>query len=287
MEQGAWDMEQGEYKLSNCKIIEIHQGRTKNPLWNMAEPFDFTLQACEHLAIVGANGAGKSMLVDILVGNHPLFPDMATYHFPDSSSNLISDNIKYITFRDTYGGDNDRTYYLQQRWNQMEIDDSTPTVGKLLDEAYRITGDDTEDRRQFREHLYDIFNMRYLLDKYIILLSSGELRKFMLCRTLMCDPRVLIMDNPFIGLDKETREQLKEVMKKVSSERDLQIILVLAKNSDIPDFITHVVPVKDMVVQPKVTYAEYMQSIEGIRYDDPARYDAIGKEKSTGPTLSR
>ena len=28
---------------------------------------------------------------------------------------------RYITFRDTYGGDNDRTYFLQQRWNQLEI----------------------------------------------------------------------------------------------------------------------------------------------------------------------
>ena len=163
-------MEPGEYKLSNCKIIEIHQGRTKNPLWNMAEPFDFTLQACEHLAIVGANGAGKSMLVDILVGNHPLFPDMATYHFPDSSSNLISDNIKYITFRDTYGGDNDRTYFLQQRWNQMEIDKETPTAGAKLEEAYRMAGADTPERRAMQQRIYKLFNMEHLLDKYIILL---------------------------------------------------------------------------------------------------------------------
>lgn len=184
------------------------------PEWRLAEPVNFELDNNEHIAIVGPNGSGKTLLVDILTSSHPLLMQSVAYDFSPKASRLASDNIKHITFRDTYGGDNDRTYYLQQRWNQMEIDDSTPTVGKLLDEAYRITGDDTEDRRQFREHLYDIFNMRYLLDKYIILLSSGELRKFMLCRTLMCDPRVLIMDNPFIGLDKETREQLKEVMKR-------------------------------------------------------------------------
>ena len=42
-------------------------------------------------------------------------------------------------------------------------------------------------------------------DKKIILLSSGELRKFQLTKTLLTAPRILIMDNPFIGLDAATR----------------------------------------------------------------------------------
>ena len=75
----------------------------------------------------------------------------------------------------------------------------------------------------------------------------------------MGDPRVLIMDNPFIGLDKETRQQLREVLEQVSKERDLQIILVLAKDEDIPKFITHVVPVRNKVVMEKVTREEYFE----------------------------
>ena len=67
------------------------------------------------------------------------------------------------------------------------------------------------------------------------------------------------MDNPFIGLDADTRDQLKELLKTLSSERALQIILVLSKSDDIPDFITHVVEVKDMKVLPKVTKEEYLK----------------------------
>ena len=259
-------------------IISVHDAVTRMPEWRMSKPASFELDNDEHIAIVGPNGSGKTLLVNILTGSHPLLMQDVSYDFGPKASKLAADNIKYITFRDTYGGDNDHTYYLQQRWNQMEIDDSTPTAGKLLDDAYRLTGEDTPERRQFREHLYDIFNLRYLLDKYIILLSSGELRKFMLCRTLMGDPRVLIMDNPFIGLDKETRQQLKDVMKTISQERNLQIILVLAKNSDIPEFITHVVPVKDKQALPKVTRQQYLSSIEGIRYDNPERSAAIEEE---------
>ena len=239
-------------------IISINQGVTRMPEWRMAQPVDFSLLDGEHIAIVGGNASGKSMFVDIITSAHPLLMKDVEYDFSPKTSRLASDNIKYITFRDSYGGDSDRNYYLQQRWNQHDIDENTPTVEKLLDETYRITGPDTEERRAMKEHLYDIFNLRYLLDKYIILLSSGELRKFQLAKTLMADPRVLIMDNPFIGLDKETRQQLRELLEQISKERALQIILVLAKDEDIPHFITHVVEVKNMVVKPKLTRKEYL-----------------------------
>ena len=128
------------------------------------------------LAVVGLNASGKTQLVEKYLRENP------------------SRYVRYITFRDTYGGDNDRTYYLQQRWNQMEIDPETPTVEQLLEKAYKAgngNGSSDDDGKAFKQHLYDIFNLHYLLDKYIILLSSGELRKFVLCRALMARPKKL------------------------------------------------------------------------------------------------
>ena len=215
----------------------------------MAEPVNFCMEEGEHIAIVGRNGAGKSMFVDLLTGRHPAFPDMVRYGFDEPY-----DNLKYISFRDTYGGDNDRTYFLQQRWNQMEIDEETPTVGQKLEEAYQLAGEDTPARRALQKHLYELFHLEGLLDKYIILLSSGELRKYKLAASLFTNPRVLIMDNPFIGLDAQTRDQLKELLTMLAKEQGLQIILVLAKTDEIPEFITHIVEVKEMKVMPKVAH---------------------------------
>ena len=237
------------------KTIHVKNACARKPEWSMAEPVDFTLEEGEHIAIVGRNGAGKSMFVDIITGRHPAFPNMVTYGF-----DAPYDNIKYISFRDTYGGDNDRTYFLQQRWNQMEIDEETPTVASKLEEAYQLAGTDTPERRALQQHIYKLFHLESLLDKYIILLSSGELRKFKLASSLFTDPRVLIMDNPFIGLDAETRDQLKELLATLSEERQLQIILVLSKSDEIPEFITHVVEVREMRVLPKITRETYLQS---------------------------
>ena len=246
------------------KIISIKNGVTRMPEWRMAEPVNFEACDGEHIAVVGPNGGGKSMFVDIIVGRHPLLMHDPDYDFSPSRKTMVSDNIKYITFRDTYGGDNDRTYFLQQRWNQLEIDENTPIVKDKLEEAYQMAGEDTPERRALQQHIYELFHMQHLMDKYTILLSSGELRKFKLASTLFSEPRVLIMDNPFIGLDAETRDQLKELLKTLSSERALQIILVLSKSDDIPDFITHVVEVKDMKVLPKVTLAEYLAGRESV-----------------------
>ena len=66
------------------------------PEWRMAEPVDFCLNEKEHIAIVGDNAAGKTMLVDIITGSHPLLMKDVAYDFSPKSSKLASDNIMLI-----------------------------------------------------------------------------------------------------------------------------------------------------------------------------------------------
>ena len=182
-------------------------------------------------AIAGPNGSGKTLYVDQL------------------RKQLASDRVRYIAFTDSYGVNVDGQYYLQLRWNQHDIDHETPTVGELLQRAYLLAGEDTAERRQLRDKLYELFHMEEFLDKFIITLSSGELRKFQLTKTLFSDPKLLIMDNPFIGLDAETRDQLRDLLKLLADERDMEIMLVMSKTDDIPSFVSEV---KWMVKQESV-----------------------------------
>ena len=80
--------------------IRITDGVARMPKWRMAEPVNFEALDGEHIAIVGPNGGGKSMLADILIGRHPLLMRDPTYDFRPSTRPLASDNIRYITFRD-------------------------------------------------------------------------------------------------------------------------------------------------------------------------------------------
>ena len=179
-------------------IIEIINGIPRHPSYRMNEPVNFVMNPGEQIALVGPNGAGKSRLVDILIGRWPLLMNEVKYHFPSSASEMVCDNIKYITFRDSYG-DSDGTFYYQQRWNSQDME-TTPLVRELLPEISDVA---------FHELLYFLFGLEEFMDKHIVLLSSGELRKFQLAKALMSKPSVLILDNPCIGLDAPTRVMLR------------------------------------------------------------------------------
>ena len=291
------------------KIIEVKGGVVRHPQMRMGAPIDFELLAGEQLAIVGDNGSGKTRLVDVLTGKCALMPmQEVKYDFAPSRAKMVSDNIKYLTFRDSYGT-TEGVYYYQQRWNQNDIEE-TPLVRDLLAESFRMAEEgltrktvfdkflvrdetpeqeqerlrqEAEDKRlmhveleKVRKHLYEIFHLEQLLDKHIILLSSGELRKFQLTKTLLTNPRVLIMDNPFIGLDVTARAQLAEFLTLLTRETNVSVVLVLSKTDDIPDFITHVVTVKDLKVGRKMTLQEFKESSEPV----PARMLTEAKAKA-------
>lgn len=141
-------------------------------------------------------------------------------------NSIKSDRLKHLGFHDTYGSETDRHYFLQQRWNSTEIDPEMPQVD----------------------------------GKYIIMLSSGELRRYQIRRTLEAKPEGLILENPFIGLDAETREQLKEHLNRLSQE-GLQIVLVLSKWDEVPEFIDTVYWVEDMQISRRLTRQEFVENM--------------------------
>ena len=85
--------------------------------------------------------------------------------------------------------------------------DDVPDVREMLG--------DIKDK-ELQDELFSLFHIDPMLDKKIVLLSSGELRKFQLTKTLLSTPRVLIMDNPFIGLDAVTRTLLLDLLEHLS-----------------------------------------------------------------------
>ncbi len=158
------------------------------------EPLSWEIKKGEQWAIVGPNGAGKTLLADILQRRYALKEGEIRW---SGDKNF---RIKSIAFKDIYSLADYRNSYYQQRWHSTETDD-IPFVSDLLSGYLGAA---------HLDELLRLFDVSDLLTKKLIFLSSGELRKFLIIRTLLLKPSILILDNPFIGLDRASRLLLVE-----------------------------------------------------------------------------
>ena len=297
--------------------IELKQALGRLPQTRMSRPVDFTLGHDQHIAIMGPNGGGKSSLVDLITGKNPLLQGSLTYYFGEGVKASAYGNIVQLTFEDALGSV-EKPYYFQQRFNSQDRDES-PLVSTVLkralasgkvtatglsaDEAraagHGLTVEDArmagaEDDSEFLSNpLLDTFMMRPLLNKRMVLLSSGEMRRYQLFKYLIKKPHVLIVDNPFIGLDAPMRDQLDEFFQRLIADSNVQIIMINSMLDSVPEYITHVVKVHDMMVEPKISRAQYLDEWErGVAFTGNVMGDASiiatlpEKEGSEGSVIS-
>ena len=237
--------------MNSSFTIRLTDAVARNPQIQLSKPVNLSLPADGHIAIVGPNACGKTLLTDMMTGKSPLVSGRIEYDFTPLNTQSAYQNIRYIAFRDTYGS-YDANYYYQQRWNAGDQGD-IPTVREQLGSVENIT---------HQHRLFSLFGINDLIDKPIIQLSSGELRKFQLVRALLTSPRILIIDNPFIGLDASTRVLLTRLLGDLSKMGTIQLILVVSMLDDVPPFITHVIPVGNRCVGSLISRAEWLKKFQ-------------------------
>lgn len=209
-------------------IITIEQAVPRLPELRFQTPVSWQIQAGEQWAVIGPNGSGKTILADMLQQRYALKDGKITLDIDGEAHK----QIKSIAFKDIHSLADSRNSYYQQRWHATETNES-PTVAGLL----------TDTSSDLFEKLQAIFSIKEHLTKRVIHLSSGELRKFLIIRTLLSDPKILILDNPFIGLDADSRTLLTGMLAQATRLEKLQLILLLSNPADIPPVVTHVLPV--------------------------------------------
>lgn len=251
--------------MNKKTIIQISGAQPRFQYLQFDEPINWKISDNQHWAIIGPNGAGKTLLIDILTGKYALKTGAIICKDEKNNNLAVSSVVKSVAFQDIYSIIDTQNSYYQQRWNKGDEQD-VPVVKDLVKKA----------DLQWIETLVHWFGIGDLMEKQVNLLSSGELRKFLIVRSLVSKPQILVLDNPYIGLDASSRIVLNDLFRRLSVIEGLQIVLLLSNPCDIPEMITDVLPIKSKRLYPSMNRNAFLQNESLIK-------ELFRKDATTNP----
>jgi ABC-type Mn2+/Zn2+ transport system ATPase subunit len=168
---------------------------------------DFTAQCGRSVALIGPNGAGKSTLLKALAGL--LQPDQGSILWRGKKLTTSSHEIAYLPQRG-------------------EVDWNFPITVRGLVEMGRYPQlswwkNFSRHDAEMVERALVAMNLQDLQHRQISALSGGQQQRTFLARALAQEAHVLLLDEPFTGLDKPAQENLEQLMRNLAKEGRLLI----------------------------------------------------------------
>ena len=225
-------------ELNNASIFRL--GKT------VLESFNWKINEDENWVVLGNIASGKTTLLQAIAGTLHLRSGAIHYHFLDGSISRweLKKHITMVSFQNRLMDGND--LYYQQRYN-FSAEDNIPTVRQHL-------GD-----RDFNAPHFKLLKIQELLDVELIKLSNGQTRRVILAKALSLHPKLLLLDNPFAGLDIETRDNLREFIQELVMHGQ-KIILSCMHPEDVPAAFSHVLHMSEMQITYQGLRSEFKQT---------------------------
>jgi molybdate transport system ATP-binding protein len=192
--------------------------------------------------ITGTNGSGKSALAAVLAGVGIVLSGRVLGLPPKVA--LVS-------------------YETQGELIEAERRKDDADIMDVISEGTPVTEilhDGCEDRELAAE-LVSRFGLTGLMDRAFRKLSTGESRKVLLVRALSSRPDLLVLDEPFDGLDVTTHRMLAEYLQSLADV--VPMVLVLNRFDECPDFVTH------------IAYVDHGRLLHQVERRDEKAYDEL------------
>jgi NitT/TauT family transport system ATP-binding protein len=168
------------------------------------KPLDFTINDGEFIVVVGPSGCGKTTLLKMLAG---LLPPSSGEIRVGGRSIVKPHRDVGIVFQSA----------LLLPWRRVIDNVMMPVeVKKLPVETYR-------------QRAFDLLKMVGLTGferKYPWQLSGGMQQRVSICRALVHDPKIVLMDEPFGALDAMTRERMNVELQRIQRETKKTVLLI-------------------------------------------------------------
>ena len=195
--------------------------------------------------LVGNNGAGKTTMFSCLL-------DLIK-----PSNGVVKNNN--VNVRESEDWKSFTSAYLDESF----------LIGYLMPEEYfyfigELRGVSKREVDQFLNQFEDLFNGEILKGKkYIRDLSKGNQKKVGIVAALIGEPEVIILDEPFANLDPTTQIRLKKIIKKLSQDRNITVLISSHDLQDVTEVSERIVLLeKGKIVRDIKTSKETLKELE-------------------------
>ena len=187
-------------------LINLHIQYFSKLNQRLFSEFEWKIQPQENWAIVGNIGTGKSILLKILSGEEYLSKADGKIEYAPF---ITHKDIQYISFIDDKKWIKRADFYYQQRYYTSFTDDEITLKAFLNLEKLN-----TELQKTTLQMLQE-YKLEACLEVPFIQLSNGQKNKSILIKALQSDYKLLLLDNPFIGIDMESRATILQLIDKL------------------------------------------------------------------------
>ena len=177
----------------------------------------FKLNSGDFLAVIGNNGSGKSTLVKCILGLNKVRP-----------GSIVLDDVDITTFKTFIN-----IGYVPQKFDDFNYEFPI-TVNEILN-ASNISKI-SEDKQL---ELLDKIGILELQNENINNLSGGQLQRVFIVRSLMNKPKMLILDEPTVGVDQKNVEAFYKTVNELNKE-GITIILITHNINETNANFTHI-----------------------------------------------
>lgn len=181
--------------IETFDLTKIYSLKGKNKTVTALNKVNIKIKEGEFFGLLGPNGAGKTTFIQILT---TLLQPTSGYALVDGHN--ILKKPKQVKAKLGLMLESEMLYYRITAYDNL----------KFFCKIYRIPN--------YKEKIYDIletFGLKEWLNQYVENFSSGMKMKLALCRTLLLNPKILILDEPTVGMDVKTISFIIQQLKKV------------------------------------------------------------------------
>ena len=217
--------------IIDLQNITVFQGRNK-----VLDNFSLTIDESQSTVILGPNGSGKTTLLKLL--NRELYIVEA----PKSSLKIFEkDKWNVDDLRSNLGV---VSQHLQHGYSESAIGLYVVLSGFYSSDGIWQHQKFEDEKLNRAQEVMDLLSISDLKDRAFSSMSTGEQRKFLLARSLVNDPAVLVFDEPTSGLDMSSCFQYLEIIRELIS-MGKKVVLVTHHVHEIPPEVTRVILLKE------------------------------------------